>query len=710
MRTAALAALVPLLVLPACGDDPTEADAGDHDSGSRDGGLDGGGAADAANDGGGPDTDAGHTGCRSDADCEDESDCTEDRCQTASGTCRHDVVPALCDVGESCHPVRGCEMGRACAEDADCADDDACTTEERCDPAARVCVVEPLDGDEDGDPPRVCGGRDCDDSDPEVRDGAEEICDGRDQDCDGDLDEGLDEAVCAFCRDGGGSCAASSEVCYSGIAATIEHIGCTNPAEVRAAIGACAAGDCACRDEAYVTCACPDDGTLCDGGRFSVPACLDLSSSTFACGSCDRPCGPSEACHDATCVPCGGSLEPCCDGDACEPGAVCADATCVACGETDQPCCAGDTCADGGECVDARCVACGGADEPCCGGLLCRGELACASGRCGCSAPRRACGESCVDTTSDEAHCGGCGRACAADGRPPDEVCEDGSCRPCGEMSQRCCDPSASPIGVACFDSRLCTGGICAGCGAIGQPCCARRTCGLGATCGAGDTCVDAGCGHIGDACCAGRRCAEGICSGSVPSTGTCRPEGACTTSECDLFEGGCPAGEGCYPDLPVACVTEGVGADGDPCPSSGLCAAGHFCVGDVCREACCGSDSSTCPSEQVCVTVADRVWGICLPERECNPLTQTGCDAGEACRVFTDLTMCHTAGSGTSGDRCATIVDCAAGFQCLSAPPGTPACRRICDLAGGAPSCEPSEGTCTMPSGSLEGIGFCLP
>ena len=60
------------------------------------------------------------------------------------------------------------------------------------------------DIDEDGYSDVICGGEDCDDTDPEVNPGAVEICDGKDNDCDGLIDEGFEDAAgdgFAFCVD-----------------------------------------------------------------------------------------------------------------------------------------------------------------------------------------------------------------------------------------------------------------------------------------------------------------------------------------------------------------------------------------------------------------------------------------------------------------------------------------------------------------------------
>ena len=138
-------------------------------------------------------SDAGTPGCTSAATCADSNECTTDSCEAATGTCRHVPTPALCAAGESCNPVTGCEPGRPCGSDADCSDDDACTIEQ-CDPASRVCTYAPIDGDGDGDAPRVCGGSDCDDSRGDVFDGAPERCDLVDNDCDGAIDDGASAA------------------------------------------------------------------------------------------------------------------------------------------------------------------------------------------------------------------------------------------------------------------------------------------------------------------------------------------------------------------------------------------------------------------------------------------------------------------------------------------------------------------------------------
>ena len=131
---------------------------------------------------------AGTTPCR-----EDMIDCTTITCAETSDRCTTLTDNEMCGDGdacnglEQCNPARGCQPGPAPV----CNDETSCTVDS-CDPATG-CVYTPRDLDGDGFVASTCdGGTDCDD-DPRygtmVFPGATEICDNRrDDDCDGSRD------------------------------------------------------------------------------------------------------------------------------------------------------------------------------------------------------------------------------------------------------------------------------------------------------------------------------------------------------------------------------------------------------------------------------------------------------------------------------------------------------------------------------------------
>ncbi|MFO0682736.1 MAG: MopE-related protein [Sandaracinus sp.] len=393
--------VVGLGVFAGCGGGATPAaDGGDvrMDVGSADGGV----ATDVLVRG-----DAGP--CARASDCDDGVDCTTDAC-TPSGVCTHVLTPALCGPGESCSPLTGCTPGRACATTSDCMDDDACTTRERCDPAARVCLFSPLDGDMDGDPPRVCGGMDCDDSNPLVSSTGTERCNGADDDC----DTRIDEDAAADCG-AGGTCSGGACTCGAGL----EHC---------------------------------------------VDRCIDTTSDDAHCGGCGLACEGGSHCQSSECR--------------------CADGT-LACGLT---------------CVDDR------TDRTNCGGcfVTCADGESCVDGACTCAAPSMACGGVCTDVSSNPFRCGDCTHVCAAS-----ETCINGTCAPCGGVGQLCCSPLS---GAACANGAACSAGLCPACGELGQACCGASC--NGALACMGGVCATPACSIADGAL--GAHCAAGLCMGTA--------------------------------------------------------------------------------------------------------------------------------------------------------------------------------------------------
>jgi len=108
----------------------------------------------------------------------------------------------------------------------------------------------------------------------------------------------------------------------------------------------------------------------------------------------------------------------------------------------------------------------------CCDGATCRDDTcACGDGWRLCDATGR-----CVNPTTDEAHCGRCGNACAAG-----ETCCAGTCVDAERNRDAC-----GGCGTACSGDELCVRGTCLRCPLATLPC--------------------------GDVCCARGRCDDGRC------------------------------------------------------------------------------------------------------------------------------------------------------------------------------------------------------
>jgi hypothetical protein len=353
-----------------------------NNSGSNNGESDGG----AGNNNGGNPSDGGATtggdaGPVCSMPCDDAVDCTTDTCVTG-GRCAHELNPAACAAGQSCHPMTGCTAGKACAAAADCADTDGCTANERCDAALATCKFDPLDGDDDGVPPTVCGGGDCNDDDARIGPGQSERCNGVDDDCDGNIDDG---AMCeegAVCKEGSCQCDTGRTACgRSGSCVDLQ----TDPDNCGACgtdcgpAGTCTAG----------VCACPAPGMMCGD------SCVNTMTSNDHCGGCDtddadRSCSRNQACVNGMCADCGSAGQACCTS--------------------------------------------GGSSDGCPGTLTCMGTPGTPGAVCACASPSMMCGESCTDVTSSETDCGGCDKPCAEG-----EQCQSSVCTACGDLGEVCC-------------------------------------------------------------------------------------------------------------------------------------------------------------------------------------------------------------------------------------------------------------------------------
>ncbi|MEZ4223197.1 MAG: MXAN_6577-like cysteine-rich protein [Polyangiaceae bacterium] len=183
-----------------------------------------------------------------------------------------------------------------------------------------------------------------------------------------------------------------------------------------------------------------------------------------------------------------------------------------ACGSDDStdstpgPDCPTGQVACSGVCVDTATNAahCGGCGKSCGSGQTCQG------GSCACGASQTDCSGSCADLQSDPKHCGDCATACDSG-----LVCSLGSCA-------SACATGLTDCSGACVD----TDTSAAHCGACGKACAADESCQAGACeCSGGktkcgSTCTDTSgdplnCGACGKACGGSESCIDGACVGS---------------------------------------------------------------------------------------------------------------------------------------------------------------------------------------------------
>ncbi|HJL15126.1 MAG TPA: glycine-rich protein, partial [Sandaracinaceae bacterium LLY-WYZ-13_1] len=170
-----------------------------------------------------------------------------------------------------------------------------------------------------------------------------------------------------------------------------------------------------------------------------------------------------------------------------------------------------ESCPDGRTTCDGSCVDTS-TDSAHCGGcgMACGAMEVCEAGVCtGCAAT--VCDGACVDLQTDAANCGACGMACGAD-----EACDGGSCVPSS------CDPGLTVCDGGCVD----TSSSLDHCGGCGNACdgdteeCVDGSCtplceeGLTACDG---SCVDTTmdpehCGECGNACAAADECVRSEC------------------------------------------------------------------------------------------------------------------------------------------------------------------------------------------------------
>lgn len=470
--------------------------------------------------------DASTSGCVP-ANCDDGVACTEDICMF--NRCMHTLQPSRCPAGQTCDARGGCMPGHACGGNEDCIDMDPCTVNERCDPAVRVCLHDVLDGDHDGDPPRSCGGGDCDDSDPRVNSHLREICDGLDNNCNGMVDDNVTDCLA------GATCQVARCVCTAAERTTCPQLGpsfCIDLNSDPSHCGSCThnCGDGTCSSG---TCSCNAGRSRCTNLVSGEGECIDLQTNTHHCGSCDVQCSSGRRCVNGTCT--------------C-PSSVDLNTDPRNCGRCDNVCPLYSTCV-GGRCTcDTGFMMCGSQcvntmlDSSNCGacGTTCTSPTPCTGGSCRCPAGMTLCttgtAPGCLNLNSNPFNCGACGHVCSPMFGGSPRYCEGGQCI-CASSPTRIWCPSS--IGDQCVDP-LTSSSNCGTCGNVCRPgeTCASGMCTCrGTVCGGvcvADLNTDAtNCGRCGNTCPSGQSCQSGVCRAGPPPTGMC-PSSCSSNLDCE--------------------------------------------------------------------------------------------------------------------------------------------------------------------------------
>jgi hypothetical protein len=294
-----------------------------------------------------------------------------------------------------------------------------------------------------------------------------------------------------------------------------------------------------------------------------------------------------------------------------------------------------------------------------------------------CPGAQDLCGATCIDTTSDPANCGGCGKACGQ-GAP---FCSGGSCvATCGGTTTQC---AGGCVDTTSDDDN---------CGRCGRGCAINETCSMGqcvpgvcrgAACG--QLCIDLAsdpdnCGACGNMCptsaplCLGGTCASMCPTGLVlcgthcvdvskdPNhCGSC--QNTCDTGVCTSGQCACATGEmmcagvgggGCVDtttnprhcgDCQTACTNAELCSNSACACRPGLVMSGQNCVDPNSDAAACGNPAQVCaggtPDCQGghCVaqcTQPDTACGTSCVDMQNDPLHCGACDqacnAGEMC------------------------------------------------------------------------------
>ena len=229
-----------------------------------------------------------------------------------------------------------------------------------------------------------------------------------------------------------------------------------NPGDSCAASGCCG-NNTHCHEDTCVACL-PEGAITTDAGQ----CCSGESYKDICCGEMGRSCAASGCCvsdlvcHEGICHICLGEgtrvlfADYCCSGEYAE--SEFGDGLCCGFDRVDAPCAASGCCAGGKVCCNGTCHApCAPGQTRNPGTCACEGEEACLEVGNACTSDGECCTGACcgvcVNTETNQRHCGGCGVAC-----PSGYVCEGGVCgRVCTAPYAGVNSGPFCPIGDQCY-------------------------------------------------------------------------------------------------------------------------------------------------------------------------------------------------------------------------------------------------------------------
>jgi hypothetical protein len=560
--------------------------------------------------------------------CDDENECTADRCRENGNRCEHEAVAngTPCTDGNLCTQTDTCLSGECEGEDKiKCEDENDCTTD-RCDKSTGECVfVSNNKKCDDGDFCTVgdacaegtCGGtaQSCDDGDPCTIDS-----------CDSEAGECTHSAASDGTACDDGQFCTAVDTCTAGVCAGSGEVDCDDDNECTEDSCNEVMNDCdhanvengkSCEDGS----ACTSGDTCamgeCEGGE--VTECADDNSCTD--DSCDAETGecvftPNEAtCDD-------GNF--CTDGDVCSAG-VCTGGEANGCDDDND--CTLDQCDDETDSCSYENVTDG---QSCDDGLFCTLDDVCTAGACA-GPTENACDD---DNPCTKDSCSESMDECRTSPDNNNQPCDDGLF--CTE-NDTCFQGECTGDAIDCGDDEVCTDDVCNETADACENPNNSAPCDDGNFCTSNDTCGGGSCSVFDETCDDSNVCTTDACSEEADecsyenAAGPCEDGSFCTVGD-TCNEGTCESGDARDCGDANACTDDSCDENADECdndPNEDPCDDGLFCtVEDACSAGTCSGDARDCGDDDVCTD------DVCSEEADActNPLNTAPCDDGQFC------------------------------------------------------------------------------